>query len=130
MYNFFETPLTVALQAYLSTRFPRQKYWSGLPFPSPGIFPTQGSNPHLLHWQADSLPLSHQIRPSTCSTPDFLVQRNIGHDFRMTFPFFMLLSGRSPGGGNGKPLQYFCLENPINRGAWPATVHGVTKSQT
>ena len=37
--------------------------------------------------------------------------------------------GRAPGGGNGNPLQYFCLENPIDRGAWQATVHGVTKSQ-
>ena len=39
-------------------------------------------------------------------------------------------SGRSPGEGNGNPLQYSCLENPIDRGAWWATVHGVTKSQT
>ena len=38
-------------------------------------------------------------------------------------------SGRSPGGGNGNPLQYSRLENPINRGAWWATVLGVTKSQ-
>ena len=38
--------------------------------------------------------------------------------------------GRSPGEGNGNPLQYFCLENPMDRGAWQATVHGVTKSQT
>ena len=37
--------------------------------------------------------------------------------------------GRSPG-GNGNPLQYSCLENPMDRGAWWATVHGVTKSQT
>ena len=36
--------------------------------------------------------------------------------------------GRSPGGGNGNPLQYSCLENPMDRGAWQATVHGVTKS--
>ena len=36
-------------------------------------------------------------------------------------------SGRSPGGGNGNPLQYPCLENPIDRGAWQATVHGVTR---
>ena len=36
-------------------------------------------------------------------------------------------SGRSPGGGNGNPLQYFCLGNPMDRGAWWATVHGVTK---
>ena len=39
-------------------------------------------------------------------------------------------SGRSPGGGNGNPLQYSCLENPMDRGAWLATAHGVTKSQT
>ena len=39
-------------------------------------------------------------------------------------------SGRSPGEGHGSPLQYFCLENPINRGAWWATVHGVAKSRT
>ena len=38
--------------------------------------------------------------------------------------------GGSPGGGNGKPLQYSCLENSTDRGAWWATVHGVAKSQT
>jgi len=38
--------------------------------------------------------------------------------------------GRYPGGGNGNPLQYACLENPMNRGAWWAIVHGVTKSWT
>ena len=37
---------------------------------------------------------------------------------------------RSPGGGNSNPLQYSCLENPTNRGAWRATVHGVAKSWT
>ena len=37
--------------------------------------------------------------------------------------------GRSPGEGNGNPLQYSCLENPMDRGAWWATVHSVTKSQ-
>ena len=38
--------------------------------------------------------------------------------------------GRSPGGGHGNPLQYSCLENPIDRGAWQGTVHGVAKSDT
>ena len=38
-------------------------------------------------------------------------------------------SGRSSGGGNGNRLQYSCLENPMDRGAWRATVHGVTRSQ-
>ena len=75
---------TVAHQTPLAVGFPGQDYWSGLPFPFPrkelpaprklpfsfsklschfllqGIFPTQGWNPHLLHWQVDSLPLSHQ----------------------------------------------------------------------
>ena len=36
-------------------------------------------------------------------------------------------SGRSPGEGNGNPLQYSCLGNPMDRGAWQVTVHGVTK---
>ena len=39
-------------------------------------------------------------------------------------------SGRSPGEGNGTPHQYSCLENPMNRGAWWATVHRVAKNQT
>ena len=38
--------------------------------------------------------------------------------------------GRSPGEGNGNPLQYFCLENPLNGGAWWATVYGIARSQT
>ena len=38
-------------------------------------------------------------------------------------------SGRSPGEGNGNPLQYSCLENPMDRGAWWATVHSVAESQ-
>ena len=37
--------------------------------------------------------------------------------------------GRSPGGGHGNPVQYSCLETSVDRGAWRATVHGVTKSQ-
>ena len=37
-------------------------------------------------------------------------------------------SGRSPGGGHGNPLQYSCLENPTDRGAWQTTVHRVAKS--
>ena len=39
-------------------------------------------------------------------------------------------SGRSPGEENGYPLQYSCLENPMDRGTWRAIVHGVAKSQT
>ena len=37
---------------------------------------------------------------------------------------------RLPGGGHGKPLQYSCLENPVDREAWQATVHGIVESDT
>ena len=62
----FATPWTVAGQAPLSMGFPRQEFWSGLPFPPPGG--NLGSNPHLLqllHWQVNSLPLSHLESPWT-----------------------------------------------------------------
>ena len=59
----FVTPWTVARQAPLTMDFSRQEHWSGLLFPSAGIFPTHGMNPHLLHWQEDSLPLSHLAIP-------------------------------------------------------------------
>ena len=42
----------------------------------------------------------------------------------------ILGSGRFPGGGHGNPLQYSCLENPLDRGAWRAMVHRVAKSRT
>ena len=42
----------------------------------------------------------------------------------------VLGSGTSPAGGNGNPLQYSCLENPMDRGAWWAIVHGVAESWT
>ena len=45
-------------------------------------------------------------------------------------PGLILGSGRSPEEGNGNPLQYSCLENPMDGGAWSAAVHGVTKSRT
>ena len=60
----FEIPCTVVHQAPLSMGFSRQEYWGGLPFPSPGDLPGPGiKNPRLLHWQVDSLPMSHQGSP-------------------------------------------------------------------
>ena len=47
--RFFRTPWAVACQAPLPMGFPRQKYWSGLPFPLPGDLPHPGSNLHSLH---------------------------------------------------------------------------------
>ena len=60
MPDSFVTPWTVACQAPLSIGFPRQEYWSGLPFPSLGDLPDTGIKPTPPDWQAGSLPLSHQ----------------------------------------------------------------------
>ena len=51
--QLFVTLWTVTLQALLSMGFSRQENWSELPFPCPGIFPSQGLNPRLPHWQVD-----------------------------------------------------------------------------
>ena len=61
--QLFSAPWIVAHHATLSMGFSRQEYWRGLPLPTPGIFLTQGANLHLLHWQADSLPLNHLGSP-------------------------------------------------------------------
>ena len=58
--RLFATPQTVAYQAPQSMEFSRQEYWSGLPFPSPGIFPTQGLNPVLPHGRQMLYCLSRQ----------------------------------------------------------------------
>ena len=64
--QLFMISSTVTCQALLSMRFPRQEYWSGLPFFLWLIFLTQGSNLCLRHWQADSLPRSHLGSPEIC----------------------------------------------------------------
>ena len=64
--GLFATPWTIVCQSPLLMEFYRQEYWSGLPFPSPGIFPIQGLNPRiwsLLYWQVDSL---SQAPPNLC----------------------------------------------------------------
>ena len=71
------TSCTIALQSPLSMGFPRQEHWSGLPFPSPEVFLTQGSNPPLLHWQADSLPRTtreaHSILLAYCQSKNLVL---------------------------------------------------------
>ena len=63
MSNSFLTPWTVACQAPLSMGFPRQEYWSGLPFPSPGDLSNPGIEHMSISWHVDSLQLSHQGSP-------------------------------------------------------------------
>ena len=64
--RLFAAPGTVAREAPLSMGFSRQGCWSGLPCPSPGDLPHPGNEPRLLHWQADSLPLSHILHLIVC----------------------------------------------------------------
>ena len=60
-----------------------------------------------------------------------LVIKNVPANAGETGDLALILgSGRSPGRGNGSPLQYSCQDNLMDRGAWQATVHGVAKSQT
>ena len=106
----FVTPWTIAYQASPSMGFSRQEYWSGLPLPSPG---------DLLVQHRDRTRVSHVVgrwfyRLSHQGSPIYVYTHT--HIF--------------PEGGHGSPLQYSCLENLMDRGAWWATVHGVAKSQT
>ena len=69
----------------------------------------------LMDVSLTSFPGGSEVKASACSEED---------------PGSVPGLGRSPGEGNGSPLQYSCLENPMDGGAWQATVHGVAKSRT
>ena len=70
----------------------------------------------IIRWLGHScFPSSSEVKVSACDVGD---------------PGLIPGLGRSPGEGNGNPLQYSCLENPMDRGAWWAIVHGVPKSRT
>ena len=92
-----------------------------------GTFPDLGSNPCLLHWQVDSSPLSHWGSPASLfgASQVALVAKNLPASAGDAG--LIPGSGRRSGKGNGSSLQDSCLENPTDRGAWTATVHGVTK---
>ena len=125
-------PRTVVCQAPLSMGFPRQEYWSGLPFPSPGDLPDPGMEPMSL--KSAALAGRFFITSTTSSSvspsgfPGGSVVKNLPANAGR--PGFNPWSGRSPGEGNGNPFQYSCLGNPMDRGAWRATAHGVAQSQT
>ena len=102
--------------------FSRQEYWSELPFPLPKDLPHPEIEPRSPALQVDALPSEPPGKPFAS---DKNPPANAG-DVRDTS--LILGSARSPGGGNGSQLQYPCWQNPIDRGAWWATVCGVTKS--
>ena len=94
-----------------------------------GIFLTQGLNLHLLQWI-----LYHR---ATWEAWDYCLafHKTVlgfpgGSDGKEFACSVGDLGWEDPGGGHGNPLQYSCLENLMDRGAWQATVHGVAKSQT
>ena len=112
---------------------------------------SQGSNLCFLHWQVDSLLLSHLRSPQYTTFTVVIICRIVYYPLAelkcilFDFPGGSVSKasahnvgdpgsnpglGRSSAEGNGNPLQYSCLENPVDGGAWWATVHGVTKSQT
>ena len=134
--------------------FSRQEYWSRLPFPFPGDLLDPGIEPRSPALQADSLPYEPQRKMQPWelfnhSEPQFLPLQN-GEEFlpscyngasQVALVVKNMLAnagyirdedsipglGRSPGEGNGNPLQYSCLENPMDRGAWWVTVHGIER---
>ena len=102
------TPWTAAYQAPPSMGFSRQEYWSGVPLPS-------------LCSMLVSCIMIHQERA---------VADNIAQTYLDIEHFFLACSLLGIGEGNGTPLQYSCLESPMDGEAWWAAVHGVTKSRT
>ena len=130
------TPWTAAHQTPASLWFSRQEHWSGLPFPSPM------HESEKWKWSrsvvSDSLRLKG-LQPTRLLRPwDFPGKRTgVGCHCCLQCAKYCVKDvssipglGRSPGGGRGNPLQYSCLENPMDRGAWQAPVHRVAKSWT
>ena len=129
-------PWAVAHQASQSMGFPRQEYWGWLPctswrdLPDPGIEPTSSASAGGVFTTEP---------PGKASRPRSLVLflRLWLCESGLIFTVSLSWSGVSClpvcsdrfGEGNGTPLQYSCLENPMDGGAWWAAVHGVSKSQ-
>ena len=153
----FVTPWTGAYQAPLSMEFSRQEYWSGLPFPSPreSSWPRDQiqvsciAGRHFTIW-ATWEACTHtyiQIYLLLKILPRKQSRGQITNKWPVKWGFSSSSAGkksvcnagdpasihgleRFPGEGIGYPMQYSCLENSIDRGAWQTTVHGVTKSRT
>ena len=145
----FVTLWTSACQAPLSMGFSRQEYWSGLPCPPPRDLPGPGiktkslTSPALTGgffttsatWEAVMYDICTYIPHMylhvfiyTYGSPGGSVVKNLPANAGDTGS--IPRSGKIPREVNSNPLQYPCLGNSMDRGAWRATVHGVTKSQT
>ena len=133
-----------------------QEYWQGQPIPSPADLPDPGIKLRSPALQADSLPteLSGKLERESIRKKHNMTHLgdnkhpSLGKGLILKLSFLSLgfpgganagdlrdtgqipSGGRFPREGNGNPLQYSSLENPMDRGAWQATVHRVAKSQT
>ena len=144
----FATLWTVASQAPLSMGLSWHEYYSGLPFPPPGDLSNPGIEPMSLMIPA----LAGRFFTTTttweawvnCMVCEFYLSKAVTKVFE-GFPHgsdckesscnagdlgWIPGLGSSPGEGNGNPLQYSCLDNSMDIGAWWATVHGIAKSWT
>ena len=117
-------PWTIAHQAPTSQEFSRQESESGLPFPTEGDLPHPGMEPVSLASPALVGVVFTTMPPgkSIAIVPG-LKKKKIARDQVQS-----LSREDSPGEWNGYPLQYFGLDNRMDRGAWQAVVHGVAKS--
>ena len=126
---------TVACQAPLSMGFSREEYWSRLPCPPPGDLSHPGTR------TIGYTPIQNKVKKKKkgifffCRVSCILnfsdARRNIlGLPRWLSDVDLIAGSGRSPGEGQGNPLQYSFLENPMDRGAWQAAVYRVSQSQT
>ena len=127
--------------------FSRQEYWSELSFPTPGNLLDSAielTSPVAPALQADSLPSEYQGSTFYFNSRKYKMQWCVFWGF----PWWLSSKesacnagatgdadsiprpGRSPEEGHGNPLHYSCLENPMDRGAWQATIRGVTKRWT
>ena len=113
----------------MSMGFSRQEYWSRLPCPPPWDLPDPGIKPGspaltgvFFITEPPGKP-SHELTVGQNHLPQSLFYNKV-----LTSSCNLLTT--TPGEGNGNPLQYFCLESSMDRGAWWATVHGVAQSWT
>ena len=131
-------PMDWVDQAHLSTGFSRQDYWSSiLPCPPPGALSNPGIEPRSPALQVGSLPAELPGKHKTVKIqpyyifpplPGGTVVKNLLAV--QETQVWSLGQEDPPGEGNGNPLQYCCLGELMDRGAWWATVHGVTKRRT
>ena len=108
------TPWTIVHQAPPSMGFSRQEYWSGLPFPSP--------NQSINRYKCTKFKIGIPNYHSTMFYQRF--------PWVFPFPFVLAVPHTLCREDNGNPLQYSCLGNPMDRGAWWAAVYGVAQCWT